>query len=107
MCDARRLRRPEVLAHLCGNDEFGEGVACEKLVGTKGRIAARRPLKRIDFVGARRKVARFVEFVVIWNIYFGHDAENLAGVEGNCTIVELAAHAQRRTNENEGVDFAG
>ena len=77
------------------------------ILGGKQQVDAERrsKLADCDFAAHRpvtgHEMARLVEFAVVWQVQFGHHAQQPATVDRERAIIERAGVPQRRTDQQE------
>ena len=107
MADRRRLGNPEILADLGSNRKAGHRVANEELADAERHLVEARDVDGNHIILARYEVTSLVELVVRGDILLGHDAQDLSSAEGDRAVVELGVHADRRSDEDEGIELCG
>ena len=79
----------------------------EQQVGAERHFLAGELDLALDDVGARDEVALFVEFAVVRQVGFGHDAQDHAAVDDDGRVVKPARHAQRGADDQDGKELVG
>ena len=98
---ARWHRHPQILAHFGVDDEARQILGCKEQIRTE-RSGARADRDLLAFrAQTRSEMPMFVEFAVIRQMHFWHDAEKPAAVNGERAIVETRSPTQRCADENQ------
>ena len=105
MANRRRLRHPEVLANLRGNDELRQLLAGKELAHAKGNVQLPRHVYGHDARRAGNEVATLVELVVGGDVALGDHAKDRAGGNDGAAVVELCVHAHGHAHQQERVQL--
>ena len=100
MRHTRRIRGPEILAELGSNFEARHLRTLEEQIHAERNLFSEK-FRRCHRFFSRRKVTQLIKFIVVRQILFRYDAEQLSMTEYSGHVKQLSALFPRKADKNQ------